>query len=114
MIERSSTPRAHITMDSHDEHGPQRPPMSSPRRWMRRAMLSALAGGGLTAAGLGGPLAGGALGAQPTSPGPSTGGGGPAEDTVTSSSASTPAPDAPAQGGGSETTTTTTATTTAP
>jgi membrane-bound lytic murein transglycosylase B len=87
--------------------------MNNPRRWMRRAMLSALAGGGLTAAGLGGPLAGGALGAQPTSPGPSTGGG-PAEDTVTSSSASTPAPDAPAQGGASETTTTITATTTAP
>ncbi len=89
--------------------------MNSPRRWMRRAMLSALAGGGLTAAGLGGPLAGGALASPHTSPGPSTGAGGPAEDTVTSSSASTPAPSAPTQGGASETTTTTsTATTTAP
>ncbi len=38
--------------------------MSAPRRWARRAMLSILAGGGLTAAGFGGPLAGGALGAE--------------------------------------------------
>lgn len=38
--------------------------MSSPRRWARRAVLSMLAGGGLGAAGLGGPLAGGALGAE--------------------------------------------------
>ena len=38
--------------------------MSSPRRWARRAVLSMLAGGGLSAAGLGGPLAGGALGAE--------------------------------------------------
>ncbi len=38
--------------------------MSSPRRWARRAALSMLAGGGLSAAGFGGPLAGGALGAE--------------------------------------------------
>jgi hypothetical protein len=38
--------------------------MSAPRRWARRTMLSILAGGGLTAAGFGGPLAGGALGAE--------------------------------------------------
>jgi hypothetical protein len=39
--------------------------MSSPSRWVRRATLSALAGGGLTAASLGGPLTGGALAAPP-------------------------------------------------
>ncbi len=38
--------------------------MSAPRRWARRAVLSMLAGGGLSAAGFGGPLAGGALGAE--------------------------------------------------
>ncbi len=38
--------------------------MSAPRRWARRAVLSILAGGGLGAAGFGGPLAGGALGAE--------------------------------------------------
>jgi hypothetical protein len=53
-------------MERHDEHGPEGPPMteSAPRRWLRRAMLSALTGGGLTAAGLGGALPGGALGAE--------------------------------------------------
>jgi hypothetical protein len=40
--------------------------MSAPRRWARRAMVSLLAGSGLTAAGFGGPLAGGALGAEGT------------------------------------------------
>ncbi len=38
--------------------------MSAPRRWARRAVLSMLAGSGLGAAGFGGPLAGGALGAE--------------------------------------------------
>src|SRR5665213_4427644 len=38
--------------------------MTRSRGWARRAMLTALAGGGLTAAGLGGPFAGGALGAD--------------------------------------------------
>jgi Transglycosylase SLT domain len=38
--------------------------MTRPRRWARRAMLSALAGGGLTAAGIGGPLSGSAFGAE--------------------------------------------------
>ena len=38
--------------------------MSAPRRWARRAMLLILAGGGLGAASFGGPLAGGALGAE--------------------------------------------------
>jgi soluble lytic murein transglycosylase-like protein len=62
--------------------------------WMRRAMLSALAGGGLTVAGLG-PLPGGALAADPqVSTGPST-------ETST-----TPAPEAPTQSTTSTTTTT--------
>ncbi len=98
-------------MESHDEHGLERPPMNSPRRWMRRAMLSVLAGGGLTAAGLGGPVVGVLPSADAAA---ASGGGGPAEDTVTSTSASTPAPSAPEQGTTSETTSTTTATTTAP
>jgi soluble lytic murein transglycosylase-like protein len=41
------------------------PPLTSARRKALRAMLSAVAGGGLTAAGLGGPLAGGALASTP-------------------------------------------------
>jgi hypothetical protein len=56
--------------------------MTGPRRWARRAALSALAGSGLTAAGLGGPLAGGALGAE----------------AVSGPSAATDNPAAPAQG----------------
>jgi len=83
--------------------------MNSSRRRLRRAML-ALAGGGLTAAGLGGPLSGGALAATALAATADTpaGAGGSTEDTVTSSSASTPAPSGPAQGAGGETTTTTT------
>ncbi len=83
--------------------------MNSSRRRLRRAML-ALAGGGLTAAGLGGPLSAGALlaSAQAATAGTPAGAGGSTEDTVTSSSASTPAPSGPAQGSGGETTTTTT------
>jgi hypothetical protein len=42
------------------------PPVNRARQRAVRALLSALAGGGLTAAGLGGPLAGSALGATPT------------------------------------------------
>lgn len=65
--------------------------------WMRRAILSALAGGGLTVAGLGGPLSGGALAADPqVSTGPST-------ETSTTS-----APEAPTQSTTSTTPTTTT------
>jgi soluble lytic murein transglycosylase-like protein len=67
--------------------------------WMRRAILSALAGGGLTVAGLGGPLSGGALAADPQV------GAGPSTETST-----TPAPEAPTQ----TTSTTSTATTPAP
>jgi len=47
--------------------------MTRVRGWAWRAMLSALAGSGLTAAGLGGPLAGGALGADTPVSSPSPG-----------------------------------------
>ncbi len=65
--------------------------------WMRRALVSALAGGGLTVAGLGGPLAADApaAGSQGTT--------GPATETST-----TPAPEAPTQSTTSTTPTTTT------
>jgi membrane-bound lytic murein transglycosylase B len=50
-------------------------PLTKPRHRAWRALLSALAGGGLTAASLGGPLSGGALGADaPASPPTSTDG----------------------------------------
>ncbi|HEY5412326.1 MAG TPA: lytic transglycosylase domain-containing protein, partial [Caulobacteraceae bacterium] len=48
-------------MGSHDEQLRRRPPMIGPRRWAWRAVLSVLAGSGLTAAGLSGPFVGGAL-----------------------------------------------------
>ncbi len=53
-------------------HTDARVPAGAPP-WMRRAILSALAGGGLTVAGLGGPLSAGALAAEPqTTTGSST------------------------------------------
>jgi Transglycosylase SLT domain len=60
----------------HEDKPPDRPPVSGmcgvgARRPPWRTVLSMLAGGGLTAAGLGGPLAGGALGAEGTT-GPTT------------------------------------------
>jgi hypothetical protein len=67
--------------------------------WVRRFVLSALAGGSLTAAGLGGPLSGGALAADP-----------PTGLAPPSGTSTTPAPEAPTQTT-STTTTTTTATT---
>jgi Transglycosylase SLT domain len=68
--------------------------MSAPRRWARRAAL-ALAGGGITAAGLGGTLPGGALGAEP-------GAGGSGEGSAPSVTTTNPAAPAPApEGGGS-------------
>ncbi|MGC2374684.1 MAG: lytic transglycosylase domain-containing protein, partial [Solirubrobacteraceae bacterium] len=77
----------------HDEQGQGMSSVSGARIVVRRAILSALAGGGLTAAGLGGPLSGGALAAEaPTGLEPPAG------------TTSTPAPQAPAQ-----TTTTSTA-----
>jgi membrane-bound lytic murein transglycosylase B len=88
-------------------------PPSMARRRALRAVLSALAGGGLTAAALGGPLAGGALAASPVAgeeaAGTSTGGGaaetaaGPTTSTGTSTTPPTPT-----------TPSTTTGTTTAP
>src|ERR1700682_4342088 len=102
------------TMGRPSDDRPRRTqPMSDPLRWVRRATLSALAGGGLTAAALGGRPAGGALGAgaastpggpegpsAPSAPevaGPSTGSSqGPTSPTTT---ASTPAPSAPQASG---------------
>ncbi|MFI5004838.1 MAG: lytic murein transglycosylase [Solirubrobacterales bacterium] len=79
--------------------------MSAPRRWGRRAAL-ALAGSGLTAAGLGGTLPGGALGAEAPA--------GPTGTTETPSPPiTTTGPQAPAQGGG-ETPESSTTTSTAP
>ncbi|HWX86883.1 MAG TPA: lytic murein transglycosylase [Solirubrobacteraceae bacterium] len=73
------------------------PGVNSARTAARRMILSALAGGGMTAAGLGGPLSGGALAADPPT--------GLAPPTGTST---TPAPEAPTQSTTSSTTTTTT------
>jgi hypothetical protein len=74
------------------------PGVNSARTTVRRVILSVLAGGGMTAAGLGGPLSGGALAADPAT--------GPATPSGTST---TPAPEAPAQS-----TTTSTGTSTTP
>jgi Transglycosylase SLT domain len=67
--------------------------MTRSRGWAWRALLSALAGGGLTAAGLGGPLTGGALGAD-TPVSSST----PAEGSTSTAPAPTPTPVAGASG----------------
>ncbi len=72
------------------------PGVNSARTTARRVILSALAGGGMTAVGLGGPLSGGALAADP-----STGLG------TSSETSTTPAPEAPTQSTTSTTTTTT-------
>ncbi|MGA2321069.1 MAG: lytic murein transglycosylase [Solirubrobacteraceae bacterium] len=77
--------------------------LRNPGRWARRAFLSTLAGGGLTAVGLGGPLAGPALGASPPAGSPAEGASAPA--------AASPAPVAP-EGGPQEAATTTTTTST--
>ncbi len=80
--------------------------MSAPRRWVRRAALSVLAGGGLTA-GLGGPLPGAALGAEA----PAGAGGGAEGSTSTQpTTGTTPQAPAPAPGGGGESSTTTSTT----
>lgn len=78
--------------------------MSRARDLARRAALSALAGGGLTAVGAGGPLAGGGALAAETGPGTATG---------TQPTSTTPAP-APEQGAGGATATPTTTTTAQP
>ena len=75
------------------------PPLTSARRKALRAMLSAVAGGGLTAAGLGGPLAGPAMAATP-------------ETTTTTAPAAGHTATTPEAG--TETTPTTTTTTTIP
>src|SRR5271155_2189460 len=85
--------------------------MTSARSRARRTMLSALAGGGLTVVGLGGPLTGGALAADapvtpsegatapvttptPATPVPATGASGTAEEPANTSTTSTPQPSA--------------------
>jgi Transglycosylase SLT domain len=67
--------------------------MTRSRGWAWRAMLSALAGGGLTAAGLGGPLTGGALGADAPMSSPT-----PSEGSTSTAPAPTPTPAAGASG----------------
>ncbi len=74
-----------------------------PRLIARRAMLSALAGGGLTAASLGGPLVGGALGAEVSAGTTTTGEG--AQPPVTST---TPEAGTSTTGSGQSTTSTST------
>jgi len=85
--------------------------MTSARSRARRTMLSALAGGGLTVVGLGGPLTGGALAADapvtpsegttapvttptPATPAPATGTSGTADEPANTSTTSTPQPSA--------------------
>jgi Transglycosylase SLT domain len=91
-----------MTMGQDRNERRQRTPnVNDARGWTRRAILSALAGGGMTAVGLGGPLSGGALAADaPTGLAPP------------SESSTTPAPSQEApQTTTSETTTTATGTT---
>jgi len=85
---------------------------AGPRRASRRAILSALAGGGLGVAGLGGPLVGGALGAE--APAGSTTTGADAEPPVTSTTPATgtSTTGAPTTGTSSTSTSTTPSTTT--
>jgi soluble lytic murein transglycosylase-like protein len=82
------------------------PPLTRARRRALNAMLSALAGGGLTAAGLGGPLAGVALGAS--------GAPVPADGSAEAAAAEAAGPSQGTETGQSATSTTTTPTTTAP
>ena len=63
------------------------PDVSGTRLVMRRAIVSMLAGGGLTAVGFGGPLSGGALANAPVEPAPEQ----------SSETTSTPAPETPTQ-----------------
>jgi hypothetical protein len=91
--------------------------MSDARGRTRRAILTALAGGGLTAAGIGGPLTGGALAAEtpavtpPTGTPTTTGSAAPTQTTTTSTTTtSTGTTTTPTPVGGPSTTTTQTAT----
>jgi soluble lytic murein transglycosylase-like protein len=114
-------PAPNLTMARHqDDQSRQMPPLSNPRSLGWRAVLSAIAGGGLTAAALG-PLASGAIAETPsttTSPclrGSWCKAGEATEETstqpsTTSSTTTTPAPAPPASTPTSTTTTTTTST----
>ncbi|HXB64799.1 MAG TPA: lytic murein transglycosylase [Solirubrobacteraceae bacterium] len=82
--------------------------MSAPRRWARRAMLSMLAGGGLTAAGFGGPLAGGAGAETSTTTATTTEDQTPPVTETTPQAPTTTQPGGGGSGGSSETTTSTT------
>jgi membrane-bound lytic murein transglycosylase B len=80
--------------------------MTRARGWAWRAMLSALAGGGLTAAGLGGPLAGGALAADASVSSPSPAEGANAPVTTPAPATTTPASGTAAEPANTSTTST--------
>jgi membrane-bound lytic murein transglycosylase B len=96
-----------MTMEPDRKDNPSKSAKLASRRWARRAMLSALAGGGLTAAGLSGPLAAGALGAEAGSTGPS-------DTPPTPVSGASGEAGGSSQGSGEPTTTTTTTSAAAP
>jgi soluble lytic murein transglycosylase-like protein len=79
-----------------------------PSRRLWRVLISALAGGGISAVGLGGPLAGDVLGAQPSGQSANT------ETVPLGVSESAPPPESTGQRSGTKTTTTPTITTTTP
>jgi soluble lytic murein transglycosylase-like protein len=87
------------------------PALTDPRRRAWRAMLSALAGGGLTAAGLGGPLSAAALGAEAPAASPTPGEGAATPPVTASTPAATPATPTPSA---SDQTTTSTPTSSQP
>ncbi|HEV3071090.1 MAG TPA: lytic murein transglycosylase [Solirubrobacteraceae bacterium] len=95
-------------MERNDEHGSQGPPLSksASRRWARRAMLSALTGGGLTAAGLGGALPGAHAASTPAA----TGAGEETPPSATKTTTTTSAPSSRQPGSSEPTTTTSTVT----
>jgi hypothetical protein len=76
-------------------------PLNDARYWAWRAMLSALAGGGLTAAGLAGPLSGAQAATTPSGTASS-------EGTTTTAASATPEPSAPEPASGQSSTTTST------
>ncbi|MGA8364599.1 MAG: lytic transglycosylase domain-containing protein [Solirubrobacteraceae bacterium] len=94
----------------HQDNPPEKPPTSgSPgvgaRRLPWRTVLSVLAGGGLTAAGLGGPLAGGAMGAEGAT-GPTTTDGSPPPTSTTPTSVGETSKEVPWEPSTTSTTTT--------
>jgi soluble lytic murein transglycosylase-like protein len=90
------------------------PPVNRARSRAVRALLSALAGGGLTAAGLGGPLAGPALGATVTNGSQAAAEGGSQTETGTTATTTTPTETTTQAESPTTPTTTPTATATAP